>query len=748
MVRGESLHAKESERVMTLKRRQFLTFLGATAGTVTLASLGTPSSNNPLGLDADEAFAAGHSIGFKPIDGPMPYGNSGVDVDQQASAFSQFSVEDDLVLPDGFTYDVIAAWGDPVGDSHFGYNNDFLSFVPTGPQSGYLTVNHEYVSDKTWLSTYASVLDKTLPTDQVLSLLGRLDGEIDVQIFSQDNTFREAINEICMATLMEQGMSVISIQQEADGRWVRTYSNRDRRISGISGLNDNRYLKVTGPATAVFLKDSGHGYIDGLGNKVIGTFGNCSGGTTPWGTALSAEENFQSQVPEPVYPDGTAYPPSAKPFDVELDGQGNVFGLAGNKYGWIVEVDPSNPNDYGVKHSWLGRFRHEGVGVRAIADKPLAFYSGDDRRGGHVYKFVSSKAVADPTDKSNSRLLGDGMLYAAKFNADGTGQWIAMKADTPVDPVMPSSVAGDMVTLPQRPDGGWVKVTDDADAKAFKSQYATLGDLYEGNEREKQGAILIDVHYAANAAGATSTARPEDTDVAADGTVFIAFTSGGPGGDGGPDKSVFKGPNGETPYEYGWIVKLMEDDGEPGAMTFKWESFALGGEVHEGGIGFANPDNIEIDAKGNLWVVTDMSTSKHNLEVSSRVDDEGKAVSQSSLRGLFGNNSVWYLPTSGPHAGEAFMFAYGPMECEMTGPIFTPDQSTLFLSAQHPGERNGIRENMRSERRTYAMKTTDGKDFIQNRMVPVGSNWPDKTANAAPKPAVVAVRRLNGGPFS
>lgn len=733
---------------MSLKRRQFLTFLGATAGTVTLGSLGTPSSNHPLSLEANEAFAASHGIGFKPINGPMPYKNSGVDADQQANAFSSFNVVDDLVLPDGFTYDIIAAWGDDVGDSHFGYNNDFLSFVPTGLNSGYLTVNHEYISGQTWLSTYEAVLDKSLPVDPVLSKLDEMGGEIDANQLGMSESLRNDIKTISMATLMDQGMSVISVKQEANGQWVRTYSNRDRRISGISGLDDNRYLKVTGPATSVFFKSKGQGYIDGLGNKIIGTFGNCSGGTTPWGTALSAEENFQNQVPEAVYPDGTAYFPSTKPFDNEMEGQGNVLGLAGNKYGWIVEVDPSNPNDYGVKHSWLGRFRHEGVGVRVVADKPLAFYSGDDRRGGHVYKFVSSESVIEPTSKDNSRLLGDGMLYAAKFNADGTGTWIAMKADTPVNPVMPSTVAGDMVTLPHRPDGGWVKVTEDAEAKAFKEQYATLGDLYEGNEREKQGAILIDVHYAANAAGATCTARPEDTDVAADGTVFIAFTSGGPGGDGGPDKSVFQGPNGEIPYEYGWIVKLMETDGEPNAMTFKWEAFALGGEVHEGGLGFANPDNLEIDAKGNLWMVTDMSTSKHNAEIESRVDEEGKAISQSSLRGLFGNNSVWYMPTSGPHAGEAFMFAYGPMECEMTGPIFTPDQTTLFLSAQHPGERNGIRQNMAAENRTFAMKTTEGQDFVQTRTVPLGSNWPEKTRNAPPKPAVVAVRRLNGSTFS
>ena len=244
--------------------------------------------------------------------------------------------------------------------------------------------------------------------------------------------------------------------------------------------------------------------------------------------------------------------------------------------------------------------------------------------------------------------------------------------------------------------------------QAFARQYPTLGDLYEGSADEQQGTILIDAHYATNVAGATNTARPEDTDVAVDGTLFITFTSGGPGGDGGPHNDIFQGPNGETPYEHGWIMKLKEADNDPAAMNFTWEMLALGGEPAEGGFGFSNPDNLEIDGSGNLWMGTDMSTSKHNREVASRIDEEGNPVSQSNLRGLFGNNSIWYIPTSGPNAGEAFMFGYGPMECEMCGPFITQDQSTLFLAAQHPGETHGIRKNGAFETRKFAMQTTDG----------------------------------------
>ena len=732
---------------MSLKRRHFLMFLGATAGAASLIPLGkageTPSTSS---LQDPYTSASGNGLSFRPVKGPMPYEGVGVKTAQQTAEYSSYGVKDDLVLPEGFTYDVIASWGDRVGDARFGYNNDYLSFVQTGPDKGYLTINFEYISAKAWSQAYEPVVGESLPLAQVMAMLESAeDGEIDASTLPDSDPLKAQIQTISKAALSDQGIGVISIRRLANGRWVRVEASTDRRITGISGLeNSDRYLQATGPATAIFNKQAGQGYSDGLGSRIIGSFGNCAGGTTPWGTVLSAEENIQIQVPEAVYADGTAFAPSAKAFDAELNGQGNVLGLAGNKYGWIVEVDPSDPNDYGTKHTWLGRFRHEAVGVRVEAGKNLAFYSGDDRRGGHVYKYVSRDIVNDPQAKTNSRLLTDGILHVAKLAADGTGRWIALKSSTPVDPVRLNTIAGGMVTLPQRPEGGFFKAESEAVIEDFKKQYATLDDLYEGSSEEKQGAILIDAHFAANAAGATNTGRPEDTMVDSDGALYITFTSGGPGGDGGPDNIIFQGPNGETPYEHGWIMKLLEDGNDPAAMTFRWQMIALGGEPADGGWGFSNPDNLEIDANGNLWMVTDMSTSKHNFEVASRIDAVGNPVSQSNLRGLFGNNSIWFIPTSGADAGETYMFGYGPMECEMTGPFFTQDQTTLFMSAQHPGETYGRRENMASETRQFAMKTTDGQEFMQSRKVPIGSNWPGKATTDFPKPSVVAIRRLDG----
>ncbi|WP_448562666.1 PhoX family protein [Trichothermofontia sp.] len=742
---------------MTLKRRDFLAFLGAASGAAALGlveksnfPLRTMRPDRSLGLDGGQAQAATSTqLPFRPIRGVMPLPTDGGRADDLA-AYQAFQVQDDVVLPDGFTYDIVAAWGDRLGDSRVGYNNDFLALLETGPNQGLLTVNFEYISPIAWMETYATVIGQTLPIEDVKAALKAAgDRGLNAFALADSDPLKQKVKTLCEAAMTDVGIGVMTLQRTAAGRWVRKPGSPERRVTGISGLKDGRYLKATGPAMAIFTKATKQGYDDRLGDRIIGTCNNCAGGTTPWGTMFSAEENYQDFVPEAVYADGSSFDPSAKPFNItdeDMLGVGNVFGLAGNKYGWLVEIDPANPNDYGTKHTWLGRFRHEAIAMRAEAGKPLACYSGCDRRGGHLYKFVSAETVRNPQDKANSRLFNQGMLYAAKFNPDGTGRWIALKPDTPVNPDLPSIHAGGMIPLPQRPDGGFFRATEDAQAIAFRQQFRTLGDLYTGTPLEQQGAILIDAHFAANAAGATCTARPEDADLRPDGTLFIAFTSGSPSSsDGSPDLRIFKGPDGKA-YEHGWLMKLTEDRNDPAAMTFRWSMLAMGGEPAEGGAGFSNPDNLLFDSRNNLWMVTDMSTDKHNRAVpAGRLDKEGKPISQSNLRGLFGNNSVWMIPTQGPQAGNAYLFGYGPMECEICGPWFSRDQKTLFLAIQHPGELNGTRRNMAAETRPFALRTITGEEFLQSRQVPIGSNWPGKAPNDPPKPAVIAVRRLDGG---
>ncbi len=755
---------------MAINRRHFLLFLGAGIGTV--ACNGLPQSQQaPVLTGRATSGATSGAIGsppsklsFNPIKGPIPLNSDSGGVkqvsftanseQQMATAFANYDVVDDLVLPEGYTYDIVAKWGDKVGDSRFGYNNDYLSLVETSEGEGFLTVNFEYISAVSWQQTYEQVIGKTLPLREVdravrASIKAIKDDKVpglNAFALKDNDPVKAKVKLIAQEALTDLGLGVISVRRESDGRWVRTNGTSDRRVTGISGLTDGRYLSATGPAVTIFRKTKGQGYVDKLGAKIIGTMQNCAGGTTPWGTVLSAEENIQGQVPEPVHADGTSFDPIYRPFNItdeEISGLGNVFGLAGNKYGWMVEIDPANPKDYGKKHTWLGRYRHEAVGIRAEAGQRLAFYSGCDRRGGHIYKFVSKGKISNPKDKANSKLLTDGMLYAAKFNPDGTGRWIALAPSTPVAPESPARLAGAMLPLPQRPQGGVMQVEEDEQIEAFKQKFKTLGQLYAGNEVEKQGAILIDAHYAGNAAGATSTARPEDTEIAPDGSLFIAFTSGAISKeDGSPDVRIFKGPDGSAAYEYGWVMRLTEEGNEPAAMSFQWQMMATGGEPAAGGLGFSNPDNLAFDPNGNLWIVTDMPSDKMNYPVpADRLEKNGVPVKASNLRGLFGNNSIWCIPLAGEAAGTPFLFGTAPMDSELTGPYFAPDAKTLFLSVQHPGELNGTRKDMAAKTREYAMRMPNGQTFMQTRTVPIGSNWPTKQPNNPPIPAVVAIRR-------
>ncbi|MEM1366437.1 MAG: alkaline phosphatase PhoX [Cyanobacteria bacterium P01_H01_bin.15] len=716
------------------------------------------SLSNCQGSSASKSSVAAQSAAqkflFTPVRVPHPQPWEKLDPAQQKAQYATYEVQDELVLPEGYTYDLIASWGDPVGDSHFGFNNDYVAYIPDSAERGFLVVNFEYIDGPMWLTTHETVTKKNLPIQSVLQTLDG-GGAINVADLPDSNPLKGQLIAIAKAGLTDLGMGILGMRQTAEGVWERTFEG-DRRITGISGLEDDRYLRSTGPAVTVFNKPDKLGYEDGLGARIIGTFQNCAGGTTPWGTVLSAEENFQSQVPEAVKADGSSFAPLHTPYIIGqrgLSGAANAFGLAGNKYGWMVEVDPSNPDDYGTKHTLLGRFRHEAVAVRAETGQPLTVYSGCDRRGGHLYKFVSQERIKDPTDKANSELFAEGILYGAQLEPDGIGRWLPLLPETAIDPVRPSTIVSELredqqvVALPHpdRQQGGIFFATNDQQIELYRQQYQTLGDLYVGEGIAKQGAILIDAHFAASAVGVTCTARPEDTELAPDGSLYIAFTSGTGSREGGPDRRIFVGPQGETNYEFGWIMRLIEDSNDPAAQTFRWEMFALGGEQGSEGAGFSNPDNLAFDRKRNLWMVTDIGSGAQNRPVSVRLDAPGAPLENSrQLLGLFGNNSAWVIPTTGENAGVAVPFAIAPMESEICGPCFGPADKTLFMALQHPGEIRGPRQNARSATGIYSMQTTNGDVFMQNRRVPLGSNWPANRDKQVPRPSLVAVRRLDG----
>ena len=223
---------------------------------------------------------------------------------------------------------------------------------------------------------------------------------------------------------------------------------------------DENYLVGTGPAATDVFEDVN---TDGLGNKIIGTGFNCSGGVTPWGTVFSAEENFQGNiarftegddkgkidtansfyvgVQEEVKPNGTQLPyiENGKQFPYIPDTVGGEFGLVGEKYGWMVEIDPRDPKSRAKKHTALGRFRHENIAVRADAGGPARLLHGRRPPRRSLVEVRVQGTIKHPTDPSNSTLFEDGTLYVARFNSRRTGTVDSAVARHATNPTRPST---------------------------------------------------------------------------------------------------------------------------------------------------------------------------------------------------------------------------------------------------------------------------------------------------------------------
>ena len=712
-----------------MKRRSLLESLGLTAIS---AAVGVITERH-----ADARATA--QPAWPAIRGPIPLPGDGLSAAQQQQIYRRISLLDRLEVPNGYRADVLLSWGDRLGEGAMGFNNDYLAFTPLAPDRALLTINFEYISGRTWCAGYSEVTGQTLPFAELKAALEQGGGAVDLASLTSDDLLRPLVIAVAEAALTDQGIGVATLQRQADGRWRHTTGRLDRRITGLSGWRKpEQRLWVSGPAAAVFRRRQRLGYDDGLADAVIGSFANCAGGQTPWGTVLSAEENFQTQVVEAVYADGSSPAPSRRPFRFDgarLEGLGNPFGLAGNKYGWMVELDPRRPEQAAVKHSWLGRFRHEAVAVRARRGEPLVVYSGCDRHGGHLYRFVSAERVADPLDPGNSRLFERGRLEVAQLSPDGQGRWLPLDPATALNPRRPKGEIVDgvpqatVVPKADRSQAGSTSLESDAAVLDYCRRYPTLGDLYPGAGETQQGAILIDAHLAANAIGATPAARPEDTDIdPATGDLLISFTAGGSDGSERADPTIFRGPNGETSWPYGWVMRLSDAPAQLDGMggTFRWRMVATGGTPWQGGMGFSNPDNLAVDSGGNIWLVTDRSTSSASLDI-------------------FGNNACWVLPNNGPQAGQALIFATGPMECELCGPCFDSEESTLFLAVQHPGEDNGARLEGAEEFQAFELRDRNNQPFQQLRRVPIGSNWPSEQTGRVPRPGVVMIQRLAGG---
>ena len=525
------------------------------------------------------------------------------------------STADRHEVPPGYRAQVLVRQGDPIRrggpqyrpgaqtateqEVQFGNDNDFLAYLPlprgsANSRRGLLGVNHE--------SHYAQLCFPGTP-----SRLSR---------------------EQCEVQMAAHGFSVLEIARDEEGWRLVQDSAYNRRITARTAM------RASGPAAG---SPRMRTRADPSGRLIHGTLSNCAGGTTPWHTVLTAEENVQLYFSGDAAKGAEAaarrrynvtgrgyYPDWGRFFErFNLDAEPNEP----NRFGWIVEIDPYDPGSTPVKRTALGRCAHECATTALNHDGRVAVYSGDDAAMEHVYKFVTHGAAGSGGD-----LLDEGILYAARFEANGKMRWLPL-------------VHG-------------------------------KGPLTAANGFASQADVLIEVRRAATLAGATPMDRPEDVEAhPASGRVYVVLTSNW-------ERNQADAANPRAPNRHGHIIEIVPPlvNGRPdhAATDCDWGFFLLGGdpaiEMHgaryPGPVGtnswLAAPDNIAFDPKGRIWIATD------------------------GQRGVAGFNDALYAAhTSGPSRGALRGFLSGPRGAEIAGPAFTPDGTTLFVSVQHPGAERG-----------------------------------------------------------
>lgn len=569
-------------------------------------------------------------------------------------------LDDTHHVAEGYDADTLIRWGDAIfanaaeltidkqtaasQQKQFGYNCDFVGYLPLPLNSkssdhGVLFVNHEY--------TNTELMFPNLTSKNKIELVSKEQSETEME---------------------GHGASIVEVKK-VNGKWQFIKdSNYNRRFTIT-----NTAMRISGPA-------AGHDRLktadDPKGLEIIGTLANCSGGVTPWGTVLTCEENFHGYfggdikkisekdaykrygLGEYTY---NAFFKYSDRFHVEKTPN------EANRFGWVVEIDPYDPKSKPVKHTALGRFKHEAANMVINYDGHVVVYMGDDERFEYIYKFVSANKYIPNDRKANMHLLETGILYAAKFLENGKLKWLPL-------------VYGQ-------------------------------GKLTKENGFNSQADVVIEARRAADLVGATPMDRPEDIEPnPVNGHVYAVLTNNSKRTAANIDAA---NPNVEN---LGGHIIEMIPLAVPGKTTvldhardeFNWNIFIQAGKPGDGkakyGPNSTNedwfycPDNIAFDNKGRIWIATDSGSDHQKFGTNdglyaSEVDGEGKAVPK--------------------------MFFRCPIGAEMCGPFMTPDNKTLFLAVQHPGEDS-----------TFDNPTT---------------RWPDFKPNMPPRPTVMAITKKDKG---
>ena len=543
-----------------------------------------------------------------------------------ASAFDFLEVEAGVDathhVADGYNADILLRWGDPVfpdapefdptnqteaaQERQFGYNNDYVGYIPINDSSehGLLVVNHEYTNEHLMFPDIVTVN----PEDQS-----------DIAIAPAD----ESRVNVEMAA---HGGTVIEIRKDGE-RWSPVLDGaKNRRITAKTPM------EISGPA-------AGHPRMqtsaNPTGRQVLGTINNCAGGVTPWGTYIMAEENFHGYFMGNLPTDhleaanyerygvpGNSYEWGRFHSRFDLSQEPNEP----NRFGWVVEVDANDPTSTPKKRTALGRFKHEGAENIVAPDGRVVFYLGDDERFDYVYKFVTASTYSPDDRAANMDLLDDGTLYVARFEEDGSLQWMPLTQGE--------------------------------------------GPLTAENGFESQADVLIETRRAADLLGATPMDRPEDIQPnGTNGRVYVMLTNNTRREEG----------NAANPWVdnvFGHIIESAEQDGDFAATTGQWEILLKCGDPKVAEVGatfstatsddgwFGMPDNCAVDSAGRLWISTDGNSPA----------DTGRT------------DGLWAVDTEGEARGTSKLFFRVPIGAEMCGPMPTPDLGTFFLAVQHPAD--------------------------------------------------------------